>query len=582
MRSGRLLRHFFRCILGVSISIAVVISLNQLSCAAGINSEEATTSAQKITTAGIASDLGEVKNFAVFANTFTLNGDMEGNIAVKTFSGNGNVGNTDKVYNSLLTFDLYMSITGGIANKTYKVGIYTDDKGTAPAKDIAPIPITVDANGNGGGTFSSLSGSTTYYTFLLDSNGNPIIDSSSKPITGKGSTPSTCDDNYLQIVNSASSEMIKSSGNSQQKTFFGNEYLLNSTTDNTVTKQTLGDGTYSLVYLNEKQIMDKIGGGSTNQVIIAEGDFPIAFSTVFANLSSLSSKLATGSFGSNIKVINVSLNNNISLQNALATYLNYTGQDANNDLTNNGIPLNANQYLVVNVDCESNSTVTIPKCPIGGVNYANLWDNSVASRVIWNFYNNSSSTYTPYTGTVTSDGSFLGTVLAPGATVNTGGTMFGAIYADKVTNHGEIHKMTFGSKDGTDQTANFTLSSLKVKKEWSDAETSHTQITVRLLQNGIPYNNMQATLSDPDWSYEFTDLPGTGYSVEEDMVSGYTPTYDTSQSGIVTITNTYIYTLPCAGGIGTGCFTGIGSAILLLSGALFAIYRRRRAAQGSG
>lgn len=84
-----------------------------------------------------------------------------------------------------------------------------------------------------------------------------------------------------------------------------------------------------------------------------------------SGLSNLSSTLSPVDSSDTMKVINASpvSDGQFALRDAMSKALGYKNMD--NDLTKQGIPLNENQYLVVNVDCTNRKSVTIPACPIG-------------------------------------------------------------------------------------------------------------------------------------------------------------------------------------------------------------------------
>lgn len=414
----------------------------------------------------IADGLGIAAGFSVFARKFTLNCDMEGNLAVETFAAtSGNIGNSMNIYaptqGGPLTFDLTISISG-IAKKNYQVGIYTD----SAAKNLfQKVSLTADTEGKAAKTVSGLDSGTVYYVYLLDNSGNPIFGSGSSQqgITGGGGVIYSSNDNYIQTLTDPENgpklpigwEICRriQSGSTviPQSITFGGRYLLYNKHAANIVYQTSGDGTYTLYDPSKKQnVIDTIGGGTDNAVFIKD-KFPFDFNNVFASLSSLSTALAGTRDSEAMRVINVAPSGSgiDALRDALLKALH---SNDINYLSNTGVGLKSGQYLVVNVNCGKNTSVTIPYCRIGNVTIDTDggWDE-IASRIIWNFYGEGSS--------LTVDAPFgaLGTVLAPSATVKYGSTMVGAIYADTVYNNtGEIHKMTFRPTPKVTRSVSFT------------------------------------------------------------------------------------------------------------------------------
>lgn len=554
------------------------------------------SSAPKFSIDTIADGLGVVKDFAVFAQYYTMSCHMEGNIAVNNFEViSGNVGNSNKVFKNIGKFNLNISIDAGSLNvgRTYSVYIFDNPNRTGNPVFKKELTIT-DANGSEHITATGLDASKVYYVFLLDSQNNIISQSN---VTGEQAVSSS-NDSYIKNVIAFKDEVFQPAGDFQQRVVFGNDYRLNSSTDPQKTYQTTGDGTYILIRKNDGKALGKIGGGTNNKVSIATESFPIDFDGIFTRLNSLSSELSSGDFNSNVKVINAELKS--SGQNALRNALLEALHESDiNYLDKTGIPLGEDQYLVININCNGYSSVTIPQCKIGGVDYAS-WDEKsvIAGRVIWNFFNKDrSGNYTPYSGNVNENSGMLGTILAPEAEVIVNSSMTGAIYAHKVKNPGgEIHKMTFWPSKTVTRNLNFNIPySLTVKKVWSDnndaAHKRPSQIIIDLYHSESGDAGIRGTLlqtvtikrnADGSWpEYTFTNLPNSGfYKVVERPVDGYVSNTTTSKKAcgdIITITNTYLptYTLPSVGGIGTDKFTSTG-LVSIISAALFLIILRRR------
>lgn len=588
----------------------------------------ALASGSVLSASDIANGLGIATNFAVFAQNFTLANHMEGNVAVNVLKGaSSKLGDSSQLFSSApSTFNLNISVSGS-PYFTYKVGIYTNADGSK-SHLFTTVSVYTQSDGNGTATLSNLNSQSIYYAYLLDSSGNPMIGSNAQGITGGGSVLYSGNDSYMQTISCTASAVFQNastSGNTvPQSVTFGNQYLIRRNNSYNLT----GNGSDTLVTAaSHDQKISPIGDDSSPTASIAGSTFPIDFTSVFKSLSGLSASLGNegSSTSSAMKVISVvpSSNDQYALRTALAQALNY--RDLQNDLTNNGIPLGSNQYLVVNVDCRNISSVTIPACPIGGTSYSNGYTDT-SSRVIWNFYNSNGN---PYTGTVSTATSMLGTILAPSASVSIGSTMCGTIYANTVTNPGgEIHKWPFRPTTDVNRDVSFKVpggdtTSVTVKKVWSDngnsAKKRPTQITFDLLQNGtvIQKQSITGNASAGTWpDVTFSNLPlkdasgkAYSYTISEEPVSYYTPNYGTATytssastyssytscsstasctpnctppcppptcgSQSITVTNIYTppYTLPETGGGGTAIFYTAGGAVLLFGAVLAFVYR---------
>jgi choice-of-anchor A domain-containing protein len=590
-----------------------------------------------ITADAIADGLGIARNFAVFAQHFTLaSSEVEGNVAANSFIGGGQLKLTPAVLSDSSTkFDLNISVSpGGVGRK---VGIYTDSVGTTKIKNS---PFTMDVNGTA--TVTGLDSNTVYYAYLMQSDGiTPILSSvaTTNKITSGNTVISTNNDNYIQTFkNHVTNSLFANGGvgpNIPTSITFGSSYSL--TGGNASADGKTGNGKSSLMQSSSTTLINTIADAGVNCTanIAEKGKFPINFDSAFSALSAFSSSLSNLTQNLSIlnatpsptgtsaeytpprpMVINISgANGDEALRKALAHIvysIAHGSEDENNVLTNTGITLGDQQCVVINVDCPSNIPVKIPACNIMGENYGTAYSEN-ARRVIWNFYDSTNSGTKGYTGTVNiSDGGVQGTILVPSGTVSKNGpTTNGAIYANTVLNNGgEIHKMTFRPKPNVGiQYVSFTVplcntTSLTVKKVWSDCGYSNSRppsIIVRLLQNGVDINQTGTLYSSNNWSpCTFTNLPlmdSTNkayiYTVVEEDVPYYTATYSTPTSAAnaasistlctcpdpcddtITITNTYTpaIVLPETGGTGTNLFYGAGVGIILFSAVLMIIYQ---------
>ncbi|MBP3414987.1 MAG: Cna B-type domain-containing protein, partial [Clostridia bacterium] len=153
------------------------------------------------------------------------------------------------------------------------------------------------------------------------------------------------------------------------------------------------------------------------------------------------------------------------------------------------------------------------------------------NNILWNFYNRDSGVPKSTSGTITVGGTWMGSILAPNATVKCSAGLNGSIIAKNVTTSAETHKSDYTGEKVTksDET------SIKVTKIWQndDPNTRPAEITVRLLQNGKAIKTVQLSTAnktaDGTWEYTFDKLPVTDgrgtsyrYDIEEVVPKGYT------------------------------------------------------------
>jgi len=156
------------------------------------------------------------------------------------------------------------------------------------------------------------------------------------------------------------------------------------------------------------------------------------------------------------------------------------------------------------------------------------------NNILWNFYKMENDVPVSYDGTITVGGTWMGTILAPDATVKCRAGLNGSIIADKVTTTAETHK-----SDYTGERVTKDKVSLTVTKIWEDNPSMRPEyITLQLHRDGKVISTVQVGANDvvkdstnPDykWYYTFKDLPATDaagttyqYKVTELKVKGYT------------------------------------------------------------
>ena len=202
-----------------------------------------------------------------------------------------------------------------------------------------------------------------------------------------------------------------------------------------------------------------------------------------------------------------------------------------------------------------------------------------AGNIIWNFVKPDGS---PFDGKITLTGTWLGTIMAPKATVNFT-VVNGSVIADRVyKGDGESHKGTY-----TTTKADYT-----VYKSWSGG-TNRPDVNVSLYRRirnadssfvaaGIDRNNLSDTsayelagtatirCSAGESSYTFAKLPSSdeyGYTNEYFVVEEPTPGYEASYNGPLSIVNEYVQQE--TGGITLNKTNQLGTAV---EGVVFGIY----------
>ncbi|MBE6758823.1 MAG: Cna B-type domain-containing protein, partial [Ruminococcaceae bacterium] len=152
------------------------------------------------------------------------------------------------------------------------------------------------------------------------------------------------------------------------------------------------------------------------------------------------------------------------------------------------------------------------------------------NNILWNFYQMENGAPVSYDGKITVGGTWMGTVLAPDATVYCRAGLNGSIIADKVTTTAETHK-----SDYTGERVISTTVSVTVTKIWEDVPSMRPEfISIQLLRDGKVIETVQLSESnvttdgDYKWYYTFTDLPAADaggntyqYKVKELKVPGY-------------------------------------------------------------
>ena len=197
-----------------------------------------------------------------------------------------------------------------------------------------------------------------------------------------------------------------------------------------------------------------------------------------------------------VNVINlISTKGNLKDDLAAANFDDGTGEgvDSNNQhYTHHMIKELGSQYLLINIDASKLNSYTLntESLQIDNTRLGVVWTNDFADQLIFNFVQrNSDGKFEPYTGTINiSDGSTIGTVIAPSATVNQVALFSGTIIANTVSHSGsEIHKKPIDIK---------TYRSITV-------DVSNVLGTIRIDKSVTLNNNSAAGKTDVDGTYNF-------------------------------------------------------------------------------
>ena len=451
-----------------------------------------------LTAQQIAAGLGKARQYGVVANLLENNLDFETNIAVNTLTGsNGEIGNTHDV-----TYPSAASLTIHVYNAkaACQFGIFADAEA---AQQIGEnVTVGVDENGSGNTTVSSLEAGRTYYVMPYKDE-KPDAEHAEKV-----TVPQTTDNlasgavSYVGTVESSTGTLtLKSAGETKSKVVFGANNSLQ------------GEGGQRVLSTaDSRQYTINLNGSS---VVIDDGTQNPNVSGMLSSLSGFADRLSglaqNVSEDAAVKVLNLSTADGSaeSLRQAVAAAMGFSDANA---VQNNGILLNSNQYLIINVN--SSAPVTrLPEVKIGGVNPGESW-NTVASRVIWNFGS--------YSGTVhtSANAGTLGTLLAPNAQVIAdGSSMNGPVYANEVhhISGGEIHRIPFQAVSSAD-----VYFAAKEEESSSSSESSTTSSGV------IVTPSSEASSSEtPSEENSSTPSHGNGDSSSESSVSS---TFSSSSS----------------------------------------------------
>lgn len=414
----------------------------------------------------IIESLGQANNFAVFAKNFTNDNHMEGSIAVENLLGaSSNLGNTNLVYNyDTEESDLNITIEKTVTKlkdlkKSFNIGIYqknTDNSYTL----IDTVTIKTDANGKGSANVdtSKLDSNTKYYFFEIDGENNPITGDTgviggqeyTVSISSSSSSYNVIDTPAYGVGNTSYIENFKGGGNGVEL-FQGNSYQKATVVIGKGNQYSINGGQIDLIGVDGSQY--RLGTTNNVNVIQAEDSFPIDFTNEFNNLINVSKNLATLTDSTEIKVINVPIDEdgNIDYKNIKSSDGTSIGINDQNDWKANKGLTTDGKLLIVNFDCTKAPNEFEFEGPYIDKKSSENWDN-IANSVIYNFYTKNGNSYGTYNGKINIKG-LLGTALAPSATITCKSSTNGSVIADTVNHAGcEIHHIKLINVSGKNVT----------------------------------------------------------------------------------------------------------------------------------
>lgn len=395
--------------------------------------------------------LGDMANYAVYANEFTQNAHMEGNVYTNLYRNAEISGNTVAVYGltasgSSFNTSVDVSVLGGPKSTTvsYRLGYSSVDN--AQSVTYKDFQVTTDASGNGTATveLTGLSSSVRYTCSIVDSQGNAINNCEVKIENNVlASTSNVFKIKAFSVGNASAGEFLQNAGATRPILYYGTDYTLEA--DGLV----VGDG--------------KVGFGAnnlSNGYVTLKYDPTVDSAPALENAKTLSANLAGAVTNDNLIVYNVDFtpyisNGSISDDNVKTAFSSAFGYYDNNDLQNRKISIPDGKYVIINVNCGGIESFSLPTIKFDVPQGEEEAWTRLASRIVWNYVTGDSDNgFTAYNGMVTtSSTSTIGTQLVPAGEFYLGATYCGAIYANKASNSNknsvqgasEIHKITLAT-----------------------------------------------------------------------------------------------------------------------------------------
>ena len=466
----------------------------------------------------IKNGLSKVSDFAVLANEFTIDGHIEGNIAVNKVMNSGVVGNTDAVLRMIKTLKITVQKTVSpklSTAETFTFGLFDKNDNlietkTITTKSTGTTTFTVEKSGG-------FDRSDVYKVYELDSNKNKVLNNGTL-----GEYTVT----YDSLNGGDSYDIIMGSANVNYVGSVENGVKLQGQSGIPTSLITTVEGAENWIDFVDVEVLTQ-----------EEFEKVMPIQSILDEISELSRTLAKAKSGNGVRVYNIP----ISALNGDVCLSGY--KDAEN--------IEDYEVAVLNIvipKSQKNANISPSQLYLKtdeGKTY-NIYNGgswaTLASKIIWNYVDEDGN---PYEGSVVNAGMMIGTMLAPKATLTVGGSAADAIVGNKVIQSNEIHKVTFdkvdtrevtilcgntasGDSDDVKETVDIT-----VAKKWVDNEDQDgirpDSITVRLYADGKEVKSATVT-ANTNWKYTFEGLDKYSngkeieYTVTEDAVSGYKTT----------------------------------------------------------
>ena len=433
----------------------------------------------------IVKGLGTSIDYAVFANTFTQQSHMEGNIAVKDAYISQIFNFTSAVIKVTKSNSYSITVkneTNGIqADGTFRFGLFKKELNSQTGeeefiKTNHEIITVTTKDGEGTATFNNLDAETKYYIFQLDENNNPIMNNT---ITSDGTKVTYGDEEVvisetnLKNANTSYIENIKQWSNhaadandgenpklvipmkEYQNLIIDQNGNLSHSNSGIVLSEDSKD--FELIVIGEDgknyTVVKKQEDGTYDLKERANDYNKINFNSEFLKLnifSSILNNVATSS--DEVNVINLDADGSIYVNDQINGLNSGKADSETLDLSKY---LENNKYLVINVDMSGLDNIDLSNTIDWGDLDGTLSWNTVSTRILWNFYNKDENM--PYTGDINiQKNNIIGTILAPNANVIVGTTINASIISDQASNPGgEIHKSQFNQSRSKRRTSCF-------------------------------------------------------------------------------------------------------------------------------
>ena len=409
----------------------------------------------------IKNKLGIVNQYAVMADRFTIDGHIEGNIAVNNMTNGGEIQNTQNVTQKItkLTINVEKTVTPQLSQQeTFRFGLFENNTCietktiTIPLHESKSVTQFVVEKSNG------FSNNTVYAVYELDNQGNPLKDGDCFGNYTVSYTTSSPSDHYDSIMGSSNVSYVKSVDNNQSlKALYH---------------------TISLVTTEEDA---KDWYGFLNVDVVSETEFNkmMNIQNHLNRISELSKDLAHAKTENDVHVYNIPISDLTGQEVSLPDY-----QDADN--------IQDCEVAVLNIIIPKNETeVTINPHQLylltkSGRKYeiynGGSW-NDLATKIIWNYVDEDGN---PYQGIVHNSSQMIGTMIIPEGTLYVGGSAANAIVGKTIIQTNEIHKVPFAQTG--EREVNVICSNVSSRPHVDVSMTA-----TKTLQNG--------TLSGNDFSF---------------------------------------------------------------------------------